>query len=707
MKSDKHRLERMFKARSVAIVGASETGTRARNAIEAMSSTGVTLHLVNRRGENVMGRSTSRSLTELVQQGIGVDAALIFTNGAAAIDVTAEASALGIGGVIVNAGGFAEAGAEGKNLQDRLVRAAGSMPVIGPNCNGIVAPGLGLHLAGSPPKLPISQGRLAFVTHSGATMMPMGIAGVERKIGYSYLVSTGNEAVVDMAEVIAYLSTDPSTAAICLLIETIRNPAAFWAALDKAVAAGKPVLALKNGRSSRGQAIAKSHTGAVAGEAWIYESALRQHGVILANDLVDLADRAVLFNQIPRSKWSSVAGLAIVSGSGGWVTMASDVCAEEGIDLPGLDGLREQINKVVPGATVVNPLDLTGIAMTDPNVTGSAVRTFLGCDAVGTVLIQSAVCDGAEGAINAFAGPALEIASETDKLLIVGSFEGGPIGKEMQRYLDKGIAVTRGLRATVRAIRAMSDFVNFVPPRRDDRPSHRMLPAPSSVIEHSAAGRMLGFAATMELLAGFGVPVAPYVIINPSDQLKTKLPFDQPYVVKLADVPHRSDIGAVRLGVTTDNFASVVEDLRSLAKRRGESAVVAVQPQYRISSELLIGVNAASELGPLVICGLGGVFVEVMHQVAGRLAPFQDDEAERLVRDVNVNGVLDGPRGTPPWPKDVLANILRQIGDLAVSAHPWLESLDINPLALTPAGIVAVDGLVILRNPIEQLKSPG
>lgn len=697
MNRDNHRLERVFKARSVAIVGASETGVRARNAIQAMTDSGVALHLVNRRGEKVLGRATHRSLTDLTHQGVAIDVALVFTNGAAAVDVTAEAAALNIGGVIVNAGGFAEAGGEGVALQERLIQAAGSMPVIGPNCNGLVAPGLGLQLAGSPPGLPMASGRIAFVTHSGATMMPMGNAGVERGIGFSYLVSTGNEAAVDMAEVLAYLATDASTSAICLLVETIRRPAAFFAAVDAAIAAGKPVLALKNGRSARGQAIAKSHTGAVAGEAWIYASALRQHGVILANDLVDLADRAVLFDQVPRARWTRAAGLAIASGSGGWVTMASDVCAEEGIDLPVLDELHTQISAVVPGATVVNPLDLTGAAMTDSKVMDGALRVFVGSPAVDTVLIQSSIGEGAEGAIKVFAGPALDVAPTTDKLLIVGSIEGGAIGPAMRAFREQGIAVTRGLRATVRAIKAMADFVSFTPAGRDAQPSPAPLPLPGGVVVHASAGRMLGFAATMELLTQFGVPVAPYVVVDAAQRPATPPPFKSPWVVKLADVPHRSDIGAVRLGVTVDNFVQVVDELRALAERLGESPIVAVQPQYRISSELFVGVNGASELGPLVVCGLGGIFVEVLKQVAGRLAPFNAAEAERLVCDVNTSGVLDGPRGTPAWPKNELGKLLSAVGNLAVQAQPWLESLDINPLALTPDGVVAVDGLAILR----------
>ena len=696
MTGSAHRLARIFTARDVAIVGASDRGVRSRNAIEAMSRTGVRLHLVNRRGEDVMGLPAARSLTELSDRGTTVDAAMVFTNANAAIEVTREAASLGAGGVIVNAGGFAESGADGQALQDQLVAAAGSMPVIGPNCNGVVAPGRGLHLAGSPPDLPIAEGGIAFVTHSGATMMPMGIAGVERRVGFSYLVSTGNEAVVDMAEVVDYLATDPSTSVICLLVETIRNPTAFWAAVDSAIASGTPVIALKNGRSSRGQAIARSHTGAVAGDAWVYEAALRQHGVILADDLVDLADRAVLFDQVPRAKWSRVAGLAVASGSGGFVTMASDVCAEEGLDLPALESLHEEINEAVPGATVINPLDLTGAAMVDRGVMTSALRTFLGSDEVDTVLIQSAVCDGAEGALDAFAGPALEVVKETGKLLIVGSIEGGPIGAALDRYLDEGIAVTRGLRATVRALRSMADFVGFTPSSGAGRVVES-LPVPSGVIRHPEAGPMLGFSATMELLTDFGVPVAPYAVIGPADQVEGALPFDEPYVVKLADVPHRSDIGAVRLGVTAGELRGAVDDLRSLAARLGEPAAVAVQPQYRISSELLVGVNSANELGPLVVCGLGGVFVEVLRRVSGRLAPFDEQEAARLVADVNTGGVLDGPRGTPAWPLADLAALLTAVGDLAAATRPWLDSLDINPVALTPGGIVAVDGLVILN----------
>lgn len=692
--TEPHRLTRLFTPRTVAVVGASEKGMRSRNAIEAMTAHGIDLHLVNRRGDTVLGHHTLRSLTEVAESGVDIDAAIVFTNAAAAVDVTREAAELGVGGVVINAGGFAEAGGDGVGLQEALAAAAGSMPVLGPNCNGLISPSKGLHLAGSPTDLPIRDGKLAFVTHSGATMLPMGIAGDERWAGFSYLVSTGNEAVVDMAEVIDYLATDSDTAAICLLIETVRRPDAFWQAVDRAIDLGKPLLALKNGRSDRGQAIARSHTGAVAGEAWIYEAALRQHGVIVAEDLVDLADRAVLFDQVPAERWTRVGGLAVASGSGGWVTMASDVCAEEGIEIPALDSLAADIRRAVPEASVVNPLDSTGTAMTDPSVMASVLDSFIGSPEVDTTLLLSTVTTGAEGALHAFTGTAPDLAPTTDKLIVVGSIEGGPIGPALQRYREAGVAVTRGLRATIRALASMAEFVGFEPDRPAATPAQ--LSVPAGVLEHPKAGTMLSFAATMELLAKAGVPTAPYSIVGETDSAAPE--FDGPYVVKLADVPHRTDIGAVRLGVGVDDLAAAVKEMRDIAAESGESPVVVIQPQYAIKGEVLVGINADNELGPVVVCGLGGIYVEVLKKVTGRLAPFGDREARAMIAAVNDTGALDGPRGTTPWPVDQLATLLQSVSAMAAGSRTWLETLDINPLALTDDGIVAVDGLAILRD---------
>lgn len=502
-----------------------------------------------------------------------------------------------------------------------------------------------------------------------------------------------------MAEAIDFLATDDSTSAICLLIETIRNPQAFWAAVDRAISAGKPVLALKNGRSARGSSIARSHTGAVTGEAWAYAAALRQHGVILADDLVDLADRAVLFDQIPRERWSKVDGLAVLSGSGGWVTMASDVCAEEGIELPALESLRNEVSEVVPGVGVVNPLDLTGRAMTDRRVMESALDIFTRSDEVDTVLLQSTLSDEARAVLSTFAAPALDVAPTTNKLLLVGSIEGGPIGSALAPYTENGIGVTRGLRATVRALASMSDFMRYTPTEKLAAEATEPIPGPPGrVLKHPAAGTLLDFASTMQLLTAFGIKVADHLFVHPGTIEIPRPMFAPPYVVKLADVPHRTDIGAVRLNVDDEKLQEAINDLRALAHLHGESAMVVIQRQTVVEGELLVGVTTDSGLGPLVVCGPGGVLVEVLNRVSGRLAPFGNAEAHRLLADIDGGGILDGPRGSLPWPREELASTLSSMSQLAAACAPWLESLDVNPLALTANGIVALDGLVLVRS---------
>ena len=203
--------------------------------------------------------------------------------------------------------------------------------------------------------------RSAVITHSGALIGSFGAAGHIRRVGFSRLISTGNEASLDMSDALDFLVEDPDTRVICLAVESVRRPQAFLEAVNRAIAAGKPVIALKLGRSRQGRAIAQSHTGAISGDAWAFEAICRQHGVEIAHDLTELIDRAICFEQLPAAKWSPLEGLAIVTASGGGAGMASDFCEDMDIGLPALDCIAGQVSEVVPGVQVVNPLDMTGV----------------------------------------------------------------------------------------------------------------------------------------------------------------------------------------------------------------------------------------------------------------------------------------------------------------------------------------------------------
>jgi succinyl-CoA synthetase beta subunit len=209
---------------------------------------------------------------------------------------------------------------------------------------------------------------------------------------------------------------------------------------------------------------------------------------------------------------------------------------------------------------------------------------------------------------------------------------------------------------------------------------------------------MLPFGPTLEMLDKAGIPIAPYQLITADeDPAEIRLRFPGPCVVKLADVGHRTEHGAVRLGVPADGLGEAVGELRALAADHRLSPLVVVQPQVEILGEAFIGIQGDSELGPLVVFGLGGIFVEVMQRVGGRMAPLSLRDAQSLIDEFADAKVMHGFRGRPAWDLEALARILVAAGRLAVAGSGWIESLDLNPLVYTPSGFVAVDALCLVR----------
>jgi succinyl-CoA synthetase beta subunit len=245
----------------------------------------------------------------------------------------------------------------------------------------------------------------------------------------------------------------------------------------------------------------------------------------------------------------------------------------------------------------------------------------------------------------------------------------------------------------------MGDFVTFRCQRRDDAARALVSPVarPTASPVRVSAGTMLAFEDSMVLLTRAGIPVAPFAIIDAGAEVPGSLDFSAPYVVKLADVPHRTDIGAVRLGVTSANLSDAVSAMRQLAREHGVSPCVVVQPQLAVDGEAFVGIQGDSDLGPLVLFGVGGVFIEVLGRVAGGLAPLDVNDARLMLDSLADTGVFAGARGRRPWDREQLEVLLISLGRLAAGAGEWLESLDVNPLVLTTDGFVAVDALCLVR----------
>lgn len=691
-------LARLLCPSTIAFVGLSDTSHFART-IKPTFDSDAEIFMVNPRYGTVLGRPAVPSLTDL---GRPVDAVLSCMSAERTTELIEEAAGLDVGGVVLIANGFAEIGGEGEALQARLRAAAQAAGVaaIGPNGLGFinVPHRVSLTIASDHKRRP---GGMSIVSHSGAMLSGAAMAAWSYPdSGLNVLVSAGNEAVTDLANYVDYFVTDPDTTAIGLILEKIRRPEEFFAAVSRATAAGKPIVALKLARTEQSRQMAASHTGALTGDAWVYDAALRQAGVGLAYDVEELIDRLALFDQLPPHRWTPVSSLGVVTRTGGFATLCADLAVAEGVPIAPLENYKPWLAERVPGVTVPNPLDAASFgAAAWPEI----IRKYVSDPGLDAILMVQPTSDEdvvyRDGVALSPVVEYAEAAGQVSKPCVIANCSGVP-GDWIEGYLRGALVRGRGLRPSLRGLATMGAFVRHRAARRAAAVAGPPIARPAAEPVRQPEGLMLPFAATMALLAEHGIPVAPYHLAGPeADTTAIRPPFAGPYAVKLADVAHRTEHDAVRLGVGADGLAEAVAGLRCVAARGNLAASVAIQPMLEASGEALLGIQGESELGPLVVLGLGGIFAEVLNRVGGRMAPFTADVARDLIDEFADLKVTHGFRGRPGWDLDALAGILVAAGQLAARGREWIATLDVNPLIYGPAGFRAVDALLLVRDP--------
>jgi acetate---CoA ligase (ADP-forming) len=674
---------------SIAMVGASENLGMSNNAVLPMLEGGREVHLINPNRDSVYDRRTVPTLSEL---GEPIDAVLSLVSAARSIGVVEEAAALGCGGVAVAAGGFAELGDEGVELQANLVAAAGpSLAIVGPNCSGFmnVRSSANLFTGG---RISLKPGPVAVVSQSGFLLRSCLAAGQQRQLGFGVAVSSGNEAMCGLPDYLDLFTEDPETAVICLVIEKIRDGRAFLGAVDRARSAGKAIVALKLGRTDRSRDIMRSHTGAIADESWVYDLVLSQAGVITARDVDDLLDQAQLLAQLPSRRWRPVRGVAVMASSGGVAGVAADLSVEEDLALADLSPLEPWVRQRIPGeGASLNPLDLTGFVMRDRDLLREIFSGYANAGGVDALVLCWWAGGGDEGWAKTLLDPYAEVAAEAGIPLIVSPVEATAIGSWTEQYRGQGLAFCRGLRSTFRALRALGTAA--AAPVMGERPS-LATSAPAPRLIPSILGPMVPFGDAMALLSEAGITVAPYVVLDEGVEDDPAIgALGDRLVVKLADVPHRTELDAVRVGVAPGDVAAVSRELRVIASAHRVPGTIAVQAMVRGHGEAFIGLQGSTDLGPVLLFGRGGILLELAGRVGGRLLPLPAGTAEPLAAEVA--GDIAGIRGQTPWPLDPLTRSLEAAGRLWEATGSWLASADLNPLIVTADGAVAVDALLV------------
>ncbi|NMO92082.1 acetate--CoA ligase family protein [Actinomycetospora sp. TBRC 11914] len=657
-------LDALFRPRRVALVGASDRPGSLGQVLAA--------NLADFPGEVVPVRG-GESLRDVAGP---IDLAVVSVPAKAVPAVAADAAAAGVEAMVVLSGGFAETGPDGAALQEELVAAAGSVRVVGPNCFGIQNCDLPLN-ASMATGLPDGGGGISLVSQSGAYGMAIRTLAVDERTRFAKILAPGNTCDVSIAELLGELAADPATRTLCFLLESLSacssefGGRAFVEAARR-TGAEKPVIVAKTGRSDAGVRAAASHTAALAATRTVWEGVFRQAGIVEVASGQELLDVARALDGQPRPTGDRVA---VITNSGGVGVELCDLLADEGLAVPALSpGLQERIRAMLPPfASPVNPVDVTPVwsrfAELYPALTDLLARSGE-VDVVVPVLLQRAAMDAAtaEGLRDAVAALRADGVEVPVAVCWVAPRDARPNADLLQ---ESGVPCFEWPARTARALGHAQRWAR----RRERRPV-----APRPVVP-VAAPPPLDPEAGAAFLARFGVATARSVTCaDPDEAVAAATTF--PVVVKIAGVAHRTELGGVRVGL------SGAADVRAAAQELLAHGPVLVQPQLT-GVEVAVGALRDPVFGPVVMVGLGGIWIEVLADVAFALAPLDRADARELLTRLRGFPLLTGARGAAPVDLDALADTIVGAGDALVAGD--VGEIDLNPVLATPAGVVAVD----------------
>lgn len=685
-------LDKLFRPRSVAILGASSSPTKIGGRPVAsllQNQFDGPVYPVNPRSDTVQGLRAYGSVLEIDEP---VDLAICSVPDAAVKTALTQCAEKGVGAVIVFSSGFAEVGEEGAQAQLEiadLVRSAG-MRMMGPNCMGMV--NFAANTVGSfHPAFgeDLVAGRIGLVSQSGAFGGLSYMLARERRQSLSFMLTTGNEADVDIADCTAFLAEDPNTDVILLYMEGCRHGPKFVEALERARANRKPVVAVKLGRTEAGAAAAASHTAALAGEDSVVDAIFKQFGVYRASSIEEFFDiaRACVVGQLPRND-----RVAMVTVSGGVGVLMADDAHSRGLDVAEMpEESQATMLEMVPFAGPRNPIDVTGQILNDMSLMSRTMS-----------LVTEAKID--YGSIVAFQGSLgrnpvylddslqgwIERAGQYDQTQFVIS--GFCSAEYTQAVEDAGVLVFEEPTHATRAVSALRSFGRAFAQKVDKPDVGAAIPIPTGNLDEAEA---------LALVRAAGLATPDVRAVTSADEAHAAAEaLGYPVVVKVLspDILHKSDIGGVKVGLrdadeVRDAFNAVTAAGASQAGAEVRGALVA--PMLSGGVETILGVQRDPVFGPLVMFGLGGVFVESLKDVTFRVAPFGVEEAHRMIREINAYPILTGLRGQPPSDLDSLAEALSNLSVFAKANEQHLQSLDINPYVVRERGGVALDAAFV------------
>ncbi|KAA6219016.1 acetate--CoA ligase family protein [Streptomyces filamentosus] len=689
-------LDRFFRPRSVAVVGASDTEGRPNTGITRQllawaERVGARLVPVHPTRTAVFGTACARSVKEL---GEPVDLAVLLV--ADPLPVIEELGEAGVRFAVAFASGFAETGADGAAAQERLAEAVRRTGVrlLGPNTNLNAFERFRDDLDGP---------AVALITQSGHQGRPV-FTLQELGVRLSHWAPTGNEADLETADFISYFASLPEVGAIAAYVEGLKDGRSFLLAADRAAREGVPVVAVKVGRTETGARTAASHTGKLTGADRVVDAAMRQFGVIRVDGLDQLQDTAAL---LARARRPLADGVVVYSISGGTGAHFADLATAAGLDLPVLpQAKQDELHQWIPEyLRVANPVDNGGHPVGDWRGR-KIIDAILADPSVGVLICP--ITGPFPPMSDRLAQDLVDAAEATDKLVCV--VWGSPVGTEdAYRTTLLGssrVATFRTFANCIGAVKAYLDHHRFTTGYRSPFDEAPRTPSPSFRKAQALMrpGQRLSEHAAKQLLRAYGIRVPrEQLVTSAAAAVRAAGLVGYPVVMKASggQLAHKTELGLVKVGLTSaSQVRDAYRDLTDIARyEQIDLDGILVCQMVGRGVEMVVGVTRDELFGPTVTVGLGGVLVEVLNDTAVRVPPFGEREARSMLDELRGRALLDGVRGAPPADVDALVEVVLRVQRMALELDGDLAELDINPLMVLPRGqgAVALDALAVCR----------
>ncbi len=682
--------------RSIALIGATDKEGSVGRAITSNIVDEFKGHvfLINPTRESILGRKMYKSVLDVPQ---AIDLAVIATRNTTVPSVLEECGKKNVKGAIIITAGFKEVGKEGAILEDELVNIAKkyNIKLIGPNCLGVMNLDPNVMMNSTFLKKTPLAGNIALVSQSGAICAALVENAGEEQIGFSAVISMGNKADQNEVDLLEILASHKNTEVIVMYLEDIRDGQKFidvCRQITKKNDTKKPVLVLKSGRSAKGAKAAMSHTGALMGSDEVYEAALAQSGAIRVDTMEALFDYAAAFSKQPLP--SASGGLVIVSNAGGPAIISTDACEKLGVKMADIEDIRPSIDSVIPPwGSSRNPVDLVGDA--DHNRFRKVLDLVLSHKNVGSVVVMctpSATLD-----YNKLAEVIVEMSNKYDQKTILASLMGEDEGIRNKEILAEGnVPYYEYAEIAINSLAAMQRFANWI--KAPEGSIARFEVGKKAVQEIFEKARAEGRNILLQdegqqVLKAYGLPIPKTELATTeAEAVKLAQEIGYPVVMKVSSpqIIHKSDAGGVKINVKNekevgDFFKEIIEN----AKRYKESADikgVLVQEMVKGGKETIIGSKTEPGFGPLVMFGMGGIYVQYMKDVVSRVAPVTDLEASEMISSIKTSKILQGVRGEKQSDVKKLAECIQRISQLVTDFEKDIKELDMNPVVVFEDG---------------------